>query len=266
MIPARPVAPGATIATVERAADMLLHLAREPRADHGVTEVAEAMGLSKSAVHRVLTSLRRGGLVELDERTRRYSLGVGALRLGLSYLDRIDVRRLARPVLEDLAERTGETATLSVLLGERDRIYVDQVTPEREVIMSVSLGEPYPLHAGASSRVFLAFLPDAQRERYLAGGPLASVRAATIVDDVGLREDLLRVRAQGWARSAGERQDGAASVAAPVLRHDGSPAAVISVCGPASRFAAELDHCRELLLEATRSLSAGLGWMTQLPH
>jgi len=260
MTSARPVGSGATIATVERAADVLLHFTHDPRADHGVTEVAEAMGLSKSAVHRVLTSLRRGGLVELDEDTRRYSLGVGALRLGLSYLDRIDVRRLARPVLEDLSGRTGETATLSVLLGERDRIYVDQVTPEREVIMSVSLGEPYPLHAGASSRVFLAFLPDAQRERYLAG-PLASVRAATIVDDEGLREDLLRVRAQGWAQSAGERQDGAASVAAPVLRHDGSPAAVISVCGPAARFAAELDQCRELLLDATRTLSTGLGWM-----
>ncbi|WP_166140143.1 IclR family transcriptional regulator [Nocardioides ochotonae] len=253
---------GATIATVERAADVLLHLAADPRADHGVTEVAEAMGLSKSAVHRVLSSLRRGGLVELDEHTRRYSLGAGALRLGLSYLDRIDVRRLARPVLEDLSERTGETATLSVLLGERDRIYVDQVTPEREVIMSVSLGEPYSLHAGASSRVFLAFLPDAQRERYLAG-PLTSARGATVVDDAGLREELARVRAQGWARSAGERQDGAASVAAPVLRHDGTPAAVISVCGPASRFAAELDHCRELLLEATRSLSTGLGWVAE---
>ncbi|NPC97644.1 IclR family transcriptional regulator [Nocardioides sp. zg-DK7169] len=260
---ARSSGSGATIATVERAADVLLHFTRDPRADHGVTEVAEAMGLSKSAVHRVLSSLRHRGLVELDERTRRYSLGVGALRLGLSYLDRIDVRRLARPVLEDLSERTGETATLSVLLGERQRIYVDQVTPEREVIMSVSLGEPYPLHAGASSRAFLAFLSEAQRERYLAGGPLASVRAATIVDDEGLREDLVRVRAQGWARSAGERLDGAASVAAPVLRHDGTPAAVISVCGPASRFADDLDHCRELLLGATRSLSTGLGWVAE---
>ena len=263
MTTVRPAGGGATIATVERAADVLLHLAADPRADHGITEVAEAMGLSKSAVHRVLSSLRRGGLVELDEQTRRYSLGVGALRLGLSYLDRIDVRRLARPVLEDLSERSGETATLSVLLGDRDRIYVDQVTPEREVIMSVSLGEPYPLHAGASSRVFLAFLPDAHRERYLARVRWPPCAASTIVDGAGLREELLQVRSQGWARSAGERQDGAASVAAPVLRHDGTPAAVVSVCGPASRFAAELDHCRELLLEATRSLSIGLGWVAE---
>ena len=177
-----PESTSATIATVERAADVLLLFTESVGPDLGVTEIADALDLSKAAVHRVLASLRSRDLVTLDERTRRYSLGVAAMRLGLTYLDRIDVRRVGRPFLEDLSARTDETATLSVLLGERSRIYVDQVTPDREVIMSVTIGEPYPLHAGASSRSFLAFLPDEEIDDYLQSVPLVALTDSTIVD------------------------------------------------------------------------------------
>ncbi len=251
----------ATIATVERAADILLHLANSRGPDFGITELSEQLGMSKAAIHRVLASLRSRGLVDVDERTRRYSLGVGALRLGLAYLDRIDVRRMGRPALEQLSARTSETATLSVLLGGRERIYVDQVTPDREVIMTVSLGEPYPLHAGASGRTFLAYLPEEQVEKYVAEAPLNPLTASTIIDPDQLRESLAQVREQGWARSTGERKGGAASVAAPVRSHDGYPIAVISVCGPAERFTAEFDGCRDALLHASRVMSRQFGWV-----
>lgn len=249
----------ATIATVERAADVLMHFTTVPGPDLGVTEIADALGLSKAAVHRVLASLRSRGLVDLNERTRRYSLGVSAMKLGQAYLERIDVRRIAHPYLQQLSDRTQETATLSIRVGDRHRIYIDQVTPEREVIMSVSLGEPYPLHAGASSRALLAFLPEDEIEAYLRG-PLESMTASTIIDEDTLRQDLARVREQGWARSTAERKSGAASVAAPILGHDRLPVAVVSVCGPAERFDAEFIGCRDALLHATRALSRKFGY------
>ncbi|MFC6152333.1 IclR family transcriptional regulator [Nocardioides yefusunii] len=251
---------GATIATVERAMDVLLHIATTKGPDFGITELAEDLSMSKAAVHRVLASLRGRGLVDVDERTRRYSLGVGALRLGLAYLDRIDVRRLGRPALERLSQRTNETATLSVLLGHSERIYVDQVTPEREVIMSVTMGEPYPLHAGASGRAFLSFLDPVHREDYLSHVALQALTDLTVTDRDALRVSVDEVRQQGWATSAGERKSGAASVAAPVLGHDGRPIAVVSVCGPADRIASSLDRCREELLDTTRTMSRQFGW------
>ena len=182
------------------------------------------------------------------------------MRLGMTYLDRIDVRRIAQPFLQELSDRTRETATLSIAVGDDSRVYVDQVTPEREVIMSVTLGKPYPLHAGASSRALLAFLPDKQIEAYLDSGPLSSVTATTIIDAAALRLDMADVRATGWARSTAERQTGAASVAAPVLGHDGHAVAVISVCGPAERFASEIQACRDALLHTTRGVSRQLGY------
>jgi DNA-binding IclR family transcriptional regulator len=250
----------ATIATVERAADILMHFAATPGHDLGVTEIAEDLGLSKAAVHRVLASLRSRGLVDLDERTRRYSLGLSTMKLGLTYLDRIDIRRIARPYLQELSDRTVETATLSVPVGDRHRIYIDQVTPMREVIMTVTLGEAYPLHAGASSRALLAFLPEARIESYIKAGPLESMTARTIIDPQTLREDLAEVREKGWARSTAERKNGAASVAAPVRDHEGRAVAVVSVCGPMERFSAEFDGCREALLHTIRVLSRRYGF------
>lgn len=250
---------GATVATVDRAMDLLVHIASKPGPDFGITELAEDLSMSKAAVHRVLASLKGKGLVDVDERTRRYSLGVVTLRLGLAYLDRIDVRRLGHPFLERLSARTHETATLSIPLGDRERIYVDQVRPDREVIMSVTIGESFPLHAGASGRALLAFMSDDARAAYLAG-PMEALTDRTVVNRKRLQEVLDEVRANGWALSQGERKSGASAVAAPVLGHEGFPVAVVSVCGPLERLAENVDLCREELLAATHDMSRKFGW------
>ncbi len=90
-------------------------------------------------MHRILASLRTRRLVELDEETRRYRLGPTAFALGVAYQSRIDVRQSAAAELAALSRETQETATLSVLSGDA-RMYVDQVTPRREIVMSVPLG------------------------------------------------------------------------------------------------------------------------------
>jgi len=246
-----------TIGSVERAADVLLAFGDSTDDGLGITDLATRLGLSKAAVHRVLASLRSRDLITLDQTTRRYFLGPAAVTLGLRALDGVNVRRLAQKRLAALSEQTQETATLSVRVGGT-RVYVDQVTPRREVIMTVTLGVPYPLHAGSSSKAFLAFLDQKEIDRYLASS-LIAVTPMTETDPARLRQQLLRIRRSGYAESVGERQAGAASVAAPILdRHD-TPVAVISVCGPADRFLHAKDVAVAKLLELTRSLSAQTG-------
>jgi DNA-binding IclR family transcriptional regulator len=247
-----------TVAAIERAADILLYFTQVSSPDLGITDIAVGLGLSKAAVHRVLASLRSRDLIYLDEDTRRYSLGTAALLLGLNALERIDVRKLALPELATLSELTNETATLSVRSGS-SRVYLDQITPAREVIMSVSIGVPYPLHAGGSSKAFLAFLDPSEIEQYLAG-PLNSVTSMTRTNRRDLLAELDEIRSRGWAESIGERQSGAASVAAPVFDHRGQPVAVLSVCGPADRFSANRDTCAKHLIASTTRLSVKLGY------
>jgi IclR family acetate operon transcriptional repressor len=248
---------GNTAVTVERAADVLLLFASSTAPRLGVTEIANTLGLSKAAVHRILSSLRNKGIVELDPVSRRYALGPVIMSLGLTYLDKLDVRKVAEPELAGLSRATNETATLSVRTGH-SRVYVDQVTPDREVLMSVQIGIPHPLHAGGSSKAFLAFLPDEEIDRYLEE-PLRKVTPATITDPRKLRRELVQIRERGWAQSLGERQTGAGSVAAPILDYRDYPLAVVSVCGPAERMATEVDMCAENLVAATNRMSVRMG-------
>ncbi|TMK22211.1 MAG: IclR family transcriptional regulator, partial [Actinobacteria bacterium] len=223
----------------------------------GVTEIATALGLSKAVVYRILSSFRAKGFVELDESTRRYALGERTLHLGLAYMNRLDLPRIARPQLEGLSRDTNETATLSLRTGW-ERVYVDQVTPERDVMMMVQLGLRVPLHAGASSKAFLAFLHPAEQQEYLAR-PLDRMTKLTVTNNKVLRKELGEIRDRGYAVSFGERMEGAGSVAAPVFGHDDRPVAVISVCGPVERFREEAGDAAKLLLDATGRLSRRLG-------
>jgi DNA-binding IclR family transcriptional regulator len=227
-------------------------------AELGVTEIAERLKLSKAVVHRILTSFLVKGFVTVDEESRRYRLGPQVLTLGLAYLDRIDVHELARRTMRDLAQRTNETSTLSVRVGWR-RVYIDQATPARDIKMVIQLGGAYPLHAGASSKALLASLPPEEIQTFFATQRLDPVTDRTMTDPDALAGELELIRARGYAVSSGERQAGAASVAAPVLGRGGHLLAVISVCGPQDRFEPLTGRYAEMLLAAIVELSATIG-------
>lgn len=249
---------GQTIAGVERAVEVLSLFARNGGKDFGVTEIANELGLSKAVVHRVLSSFRNSELVDLDEETRRYRLGIHSLRLGMAYLEGIDVIDLARDRLDRLVEVTQETATVSVRSGQR-RVYVAQATPQRDIKMVVRIGSAHPLHAGASSKAILAFMPEEFREAY-ASGDLERLTDRTVISIAALREELDQIRERGHAISFGERQQGAGSVAAPVLDHSGRPIVSLSVCGPLERFVDEADACAAALGDVATDLSRRIGF------
>lgn len=250
--------PLVTVTAIDRAMDVLTLFGENGSRNLGVTEIAHALGLSKAVVHRILSSFRSKGFVEIDEDTHRYRLGPKVLHIGLAYMDGIDVRGLARPKLEELSRTTNETSTLSIRSGTW-RVYVDQVTPQRDVKMVVQLGRQEPLHAGASSKALLAFLDAKEIDDYLAR-PLEKLTPQTVTNPKILRKELEEIRRTGFSTSTGERLTGAASVAAPILGHDGSPAAVVSVSGPAERFGSVRGRATRALLNATGELSEKLGY------
>ena len=248
---------GRSVATIERAAEVLFLLATT-QGTVGVTEISKELEISKAVVHRIVTSLCEHGLVAADLATRRYSLGPGVLQLSAAYLDNLDVRSMALDAMHRLSATTNETATLSVLNGNM-RVYVDQVTPSREVKMTVRLAASFPLHAGASSKAFLAWLSPEEIDGYFAASGLEALTDATIVSEGELRAELENIREQGYAVSLGERQAGACSVASPILDQQHRPVAVISICGPIERFQPEVANSAGILTEATRELSVRLG-------
>ena len=241
---------------IDRALAVLGVLA-DATAPMGVTEIARRVGLPKSVVHYHVSALVRNRYVEVRT-DRRYGLGHAALRLGRGNYSNLELRARALPHMRTLHHDTWETVTLSVLVG-RERVCVDQMVSPQEIKLAVELGRPFPLHAGGSGRAIMAFLPGDAREALLSE-PLERLTPHTVVDPAGLRALLDSVRSAGVAVSHSERQEGAASVAAPVFDNHGV-AGALSVCGPEYRFdEASLERYRPLLKAAAGQLSRELGW------
>jgi IclR family transcriptional regulator, acetate operon repressor len=249
--------PGA-IRAVQRAGEVLRLLAAGGNRDLGVSEVARRLGLPKATAYRLLVSLTSSGLVEFDPNAERYALGPTALSLGTAYLERVDVRSLARAPMRRLVDRTGETSMLAVCV-DAQRCYLDQVTPARDVKMTVQLGRAAPLHAGAAAKVILASLSDDELEDYLLRNDLEAYTEATPTDVDVLRDEVRRIRQRGYATSMMERQVSASSVAAPVHDHEGGLAAVLGVCGPVERLRPRFEEVAELVVAEAMGLSARLG-------
>lgn len=256
---AREAENGAAVSSaVRRGADVLIALTDQP--DAGVSELSRRFGWSKSVTHRVLSTLADARLVAADPVSRRYRLGPAALRLGLVALARADVHRLAVPHLHALRDRTGETATLTLLSGEM-RLYVDQVESRHPVRQSIQIGSSAPLYIGGSSKAMLAFLPVERQERVL-GSAVGATRADGMPVDVpALRAEIETIRDLGYAISQGERIAGATSVAAPIFDGRGEVIGSMSVAGVTVRQdRAALETLGPVVRDEARALSSELGW------
>jgi DNA-binding IclR family transcriptional regulator len=244
---------GRRIAAVERAAAALDLLARHE--ELGTNDLARRIGVNPSTASRLLATLEASRLVEHAPESGRYRLGLRLLELGNTALARLDMRGVARPHLEALVEETGETATLSVP-GERDAVTVDFVQSGSSVQSVARLGRPSVAHATAAGKVLLAFAAVS-----LPSGPLERFTRRTVTDRAKLAAEVKRVRRQGWAEAAGERETDLNAVAAPVFDADGRLAAILGLQGPEGRFDRPARRASlEPLLAHAQAVSNGLGW------
>jgi DNA-binding IclR family transcriptional regulator len=244
---------GRPVAAVARAAAALDHLAAHE--ELGTNELARRIGVNPSTASRLLATLEAARLVEHVPASGRYRLGLRLLELGNAALARLDVREVARPHLEAVVEETGETATLSVA-GERDAVTVDFVQSGSSVQSVARLGRPSVAHATAAGKVLLAFDGVA-----LPAGPLQRFTQRTVVDRAKLAAEVERVRRQGWAEAAGERETDLNAIAAPVFGADGQLAAILGLQGPEGRFDRPARRAAlEPLLAHAEATSKALGW------
>ncbi len=208
------------LSTVDKAFDLLAELAHSC-APQGVSSLAKALGLPKTSVHRLVTTLARRGLLERDER-RRYRIGAALVALGLSAVSGDPVVALARPVLEATAAELGETLFLAGPRGGSLRV-LDKVEGSGFLRAAPRVGEAVPLHATAVGKLVLAYAPHAVA---LGREPLVPFTRATLTSHEALQAEVRRAVLRGWAESRGEWIPGLSVVAAPVFREDELVAAV----------------------------------------
>ena len=224
---------GNAVRSVDRAAALLLALG-ECDGEAGVTELARRLGLHKSTASRLLATLEKRGLVEQDDETGRYRLGLIVLRLAETAERTLDLRALAMPELDRLARATRETTGLGVADGDR-LLTVAQADGPNLVAMGDWTGRSVPMHSIASGKVLLSAMPEREILRLVKKG-LDRFTERTITELEPLLEELARIRRRGYATAFGEFEPGLNAVAAPVYDARGQVVAAVDVWGPAFRI------------------------------
>ncbi len=249
------------VRAVQRAID-LLKAFDYTSPELSLTQLSQRTGLSLPTANRLLATLQREALVE-STGAGRYRLGVACLHLGSIFLAQAELRTMALPVLEKLRQETRETVHLAIL-DQMEVVYLEKLEGLWPIaLMGSRVGGRNPAYCTALGKVLLSWVDPALVEDHFKRVPLPRFTPNTITDLAALREELQRVRANGYALDREEHESEVSCVAAPIRDHRGSVAAALSVSGPAGRMATLLEDRGgiALVIEAAKEISIRLGYV-----
>jgi IclR family acetate operon transcriptional repressor len=199
-----------------------------------VNEVSREMGLSRSTVHRMLSTLSYHQFVEQDVVSRAYRPGPALVDLGLAVVRNMDLRVLAHAVLVQLAEETNETSHLA-LLRNTEVVFMDSVESARAVRTGSRVGWLLPAHATASGKAILAAMPEADVKALYPGERLATSTPNTVASRTLLFKQLAEVRERGYAVNNAESEGDVSAVAAVIRDTNGRVRGALSITAPLTR-------------------------------
>jgi DNA-binding IclR family transcriptional regulator len=249
-------APDEAAGSLNRAFTILRALAQAKGDGGRVTQIAKATGLKQATVHRLLRTLVAEGLVEQDEQSKMYRLGIELFVLAASAGNPLDLRTICRPSLLRLCGSLGDTMFLLARSGF-DAVCLDRVEgpfPIRTFTRDV--GGRIPLGLGQGGLAILAFLPEAEREEVIRFN-VARVREYGALDEVFLRAEIARIRELGYCGRVLGLNEGMAGLAVPILDRNGHAVAALSVGTLIDRLNAErLPIVAELVKREAAAIAA----------
>lgn len=253
--PSRPGAMG-SVARVVR----LLEAVATSDANTGVRALARESGIDKSAVSRLLRQLTELDVLEPSDVAGRYHIGPRFFALARAVVNRDDLGRAARPILERIVATHNETSYLAV--RERDEVFFrEKVECNQPIRYVIDQSRPSPIHAGSAGRAILAALSDEEFEQVLATLSLDPVTPHTITDSAELRSRRAEDQRRGFTVSVAERSVGGCGVAAPFLGSDGRCLGSLVITMPQIRFfEANIDLWGAAMMDAASQLSRRLGF------
>jgi IclR family KDG regulon transcriptional repressor len=266
---ARPAAPAPSVKLGPKAesqrlssvatAVRLLKSFSEGEAEIGVTTLSKRLGVAKSTVYRLASTLVSEGMLEQNRENDKYRLGLALFGLGALVRQRMNVSTEARPHIFALREATNETVHLAVPEGGQI-IYVYDLESTQAIRQRANLGERKPAFCSAEGRAMLAFAEPEAVEAIIAAG-LHPRTPFTDTDPKRLKAALEDVRQKGYAREDEQCEIGMRSLAAPIRDAEGRVVAAVGVAGPTQRLSEEeLARFAPLVVNTAHLISARLGY------
>jgi IclR family KDG regulon transcriptional repressor len=263
-----PRKPTNLIQTIERVSLILDRVGQHPE---GMTirDLSTDLKLPKGTIHRILSSLSYFGYIRQNRETKNYFLGFKLMELTSLLGNQLDLRKVAEPILRDLAESTRETVHM-VVLDANEIVYIDKIETEQVtggLKMSSRVGSRNPVHSCAVGKVLASHLSEEELDHLILEKGLPQRTTNTIANATAFKEHLKIVRTQGYAIDDEENERGIRCLAAPIFGEKGRPEAAISVSGPAFRVTKKIaqETLRKKVVQAALDISQRLGFNEGAP-
>ena len=228
-------------------------------AEIGVTELAKRLGIAKSTVHRLVTTLMAEEVLDRNPETGRYRLGLGLFGLGSLVRHRMDLSTEARTLVTDLRQTTDETVLLAIPAGQ-EIIYIRAQPSRQAVRINAEMGMRVPYYCTAAGRAILAFQPES-RIAAVTAAPMPPRTPKTLTDPDKLLKLLANIRRVGYALDDEESELGMRAVGAPIFDAQSVVVGAVAIAGPVQRLSLKnINTLVEPLLATARAISLRLGY------
>jgi DNA-binding IclR family transcriptional regulator len=245
------------LSSLQHAMD-LLHCFTTDRAEWGVSELADGLGMRKSAVHRTLMTLMEHGYIKQNQNLK-YALGSRLVYLSNLYRDRMVLLNCARPVLHSLAESTKKTCHIAKL-QDKEVVYLLTVRPKGALVFMRVPAFRAPTYCTALGKVLLAHQPDEEQERIIRGIQFQPRTPNTITEVGRLHGELKQIRECGYAVDDEESVPKMRCIAAPIWNSSGRAEAAVSLSGHVNHISRKhLENYVGPICQTSAAVSASLG-------
>ena len=252
------------VQTLDRAFDIVELLSRES-GGLNLTDIAARVDLNKSTAYRILASLQKRGYVEKREQSKVYRLGLEFIELSSAFLNSLELKTEAQPMLNQLSKQTGQTVFMAIIQG-KDVVYIDKVESFNSLRRYQIIGKRMPLYATSLGKSLLTGMTDAEITRLFDGTQFEKITPHTIDNIPDLLKEVELTRRRGWSHDNQENELGTMCVGAPVYDYRNMVVAAVSVAWEMEGVPnLDLKRVAALVIEATQEISNRMGYRWNTP-
>jgi IclR family KDG regulon transcriptional repressor len=249
------------VQSLDRAFDILELLSRE---QHGLnlTEIGNRLDLHKSTVYRLLQALKERGYIDKSAQGS-YRLGMEFIELSSLYLNNLELKTEAQPILRELSSLSGNTAFLATL-QESEVVYIDKMETHNSLRKYSIIGQRAPLYCTALGKSMLTGKTEEQIRSLYQERELKAFTERTIKSVDALVVEIEKIRRRGWSLDDEEYEQGLRCIGAPIRDYRDEVIAAVSTSGYASVITRErVEEVAGYVVKAARDISRRMGYRGQ---
>ncbi len=224
-------------------------------------ELSKRLTMDKATVHRLVNTIKEAGYVNQNKEDKKYSNSYKLFAMGNKVVGRAGFKKIARPYLENLADRTQETINLGVR-SDNEIVYIDKIESNSTIKVGLDIGTTVPIYCSGLGKALLPYDSECEIEAFISNTYFEKFTKKSIIEKSQILKELNSVKTKGFSLDDEEYVEGLICFGAPIFEFHGKPIAAVSVSCPKYRYdeSKHLELYSKLVLETAKAISLQLGY------